>query len=88
MNSQHRAIRILLQEMGPRRAESYIQAFDLRDNESMYIIEREVRRKSIQQIASAHTVSAETVKRRRRSGFQKIAEQINHSSTISAAMMQ
>lgn len=88
MNSQHRAIRVLLQEMGPRRAENYIQAFDLRDDESMYIIEREVRRKSIQQIASAHTVSAETVKRRRRSGFQEIAEQINHSSTISAAMMQ
>lgn len=88
MNSQHRAIRVLLQEMGPRRAENYIQAFDLRDDESMYIIEREVRRKSIQQIASAQNVSAETVKRRRRSGFQKIAEQINHSSTISAAMMQ
>lgn len=88
MNSQHRAIRVLLQEMGPRRAENYIQAFDLRDDESMYIIEREVRRKSIQQIASAHNVSAETVKRRRRSGFQKIAEQINHSSTISTAMMQ
>ena len=63
MNSQHRAIRVLLQEMGPRRAENYIQAFDLRDDESMYIIEREVRRKSIQQIASAHNVSAETVKR-------------------------
>ena len=60
MNSQHRAIRVLLQEMGPRRAENYIQAFDLRDDESMYIIEREVRRKSIQQIASAHNVSAET----------------------------
>lgn len=88
MNSQNRAIRVLLQEMGPRRAENYIQAFDLRDDESMYIIEREVRRKSIQQIASAQNVSAETVKRRRRSGFQKIAEQINHSSTISAAMMQ
>lgn len=29
MNSQHRAIRVLLQEMGPRRAENYIQAFDL-----------------------------------------------------------
>ena len=41
MNSQHRAVRVLLQEMGPRRAESYIQAFDLRDDESMYIIERE-----------------------------------------------
>ena len=88
MNSQHRAIRVLLQEMGPRQAENYIQAFDLRDDESMYIIEREVRRKSIQQIASAHTVSADTVKRRRRSGFQKIAEQIKHSSISSAAMMQ
>ena len=53
MKSKHRAILVLLKEMGPSRAENYKQAFDLRDDESMYIIEREVRRKSIQQIASA-----------------------------------
>lgn len=76
MNSQHRVIRTLLQEMGPRRAESYIRAFDLRDDEAQYIIEREVLQKSIQQIAAKHNVSQETVKRRRKSGFRKIADQI------------
>lgn len=76
MNSQHRVIRTLLHEMGPRRAESYIRAFDLRDDEAQYIIEREVLQKSIQQIAAKHNVSQETVKRRRKSGFRKIADQI------------
>ena len=31
----------------------------------------------IQQIAASHNVSQETVKRRRKSGFQKIAEQLS-----------
>ena len=61
--------------MGPRRAESYIRAFDLQDDEAQYIIEREARRRSIQEIADDHNVSPETVKRRRKSGFSKIAEQ-------------
>lgn len=76
MNSQHRAIRALLSSMGPRRAESYIKAFDLYEDEALYIIEREVFQKSVQQIAAAHNVSEETVKRRRKSGFQKISDQI------------
>lgn len=77
MNSQHRTIRAVLSAMGPRRAESYIRAFDLQDDEARYIIEREVMRMSVQQIAAAHNVSQETVKRRRKSGFQKIADQLN-----------
>jgi len=77
MNSQSRTIRAVISSMGPRRAESYIRAFDLLEDEAEYIIEREVLKKSIQQIASAHNVSPETVKRRRKSGFQKIAEQIS-----------
>lgn len=76
MNSQHRAIRALLQSMGPRRAETYVRAFDLREDEAMYIIECEVLQKSIQQIAAVHNVSQETVKRRRKSGFAKIANQL------------
>lgn len=63
--------------MGPRRAESYIRAFDLQEDEAQYIIEREAMRKSIQQIADSHSVSQETVKRRRKSGFQKIADQLH-----------
>lgn len=77
MNSQNRAIRALLSTMGPRRAESYIRAFDLQEDEAQYIVEREAMRKSIQQIADFHNVSQETVKRRRKSGFQKIADQLH-----------
>ena len=76
MDSRHRAIRALLQSRGPRRAEAYVTAFDLREDESRYIIECEVMQKSIQQIAVSYNVSPETVKRRRKSGFQKIADQI------------
>ena len=76
MNSQHRTIRAILSTMGPIRAESYIRAFDLQEDEALYIIAREVRRESIQQIASTYNVSQATVKRRRKSGFSKIAEQI------------
>lgn len=75
MNSHCRTIRALLSEMGPRRAEAYIRAFDLYEDEALYIIEREVRKKSIQQISDEYSVSPETVKRRRKSGFRKIAEQ-------------
>lgn len=76
MDSRNQAIRALLSTMGPRRAESYVRAFDLQEDEAQYIIEREAMRMSLQQIAAAHNVSQETVKRRRRSGFQKIAYQL------------
>lgn len=76
MDSRCQAIRALLSTMGPRRAESYIRAFDLQADEAQYIVEREAMRRSIQQIAADHNVSPETVKRRRKSGFQKIADQL------------
>jgi len=77
MNIHSRTIRALLSEMGPLRAESYVRAFDLHEDEALYIIEREAKRKSIQQIADAYNVSPETVKRRRKSGFSKIINQIS-----------
>ena len=77
MNSRHLTIRTLLSAMGPRRAESYVMAFDLRPDEALYIIEREVHNRSIQEIAEKFNVSPETVKRRRKSGFEKIYTQIS-----------
>lgn len=44
MDSRCQTVRALLSAMGPRRAESYIRAFDLQDDEAQYIIEREARR--------------------------------------------
>lgn len=52
-------------------------AFDLRPDEALYIIEREVHNRSIQEIAEKFNVSPETVKRRRKSGFEKIYTQIS-----------
>lgn len=46
MNSQHRAIRALLQSMAPKRAIAYIRAFELPEEEAQYLIECDVRRKS------------------------------------------
>lgn len=80
MNSENRAIRALLYSMGPRRAESFIRAFDLRDDEANYIIDQEVKRLSIQEIADAYNVSQETVKRYRKTGFQKISQQMKDTS--------
>lgn len=77
MDSRRQAIRAVLASMGPRRAESYIRAFDLQEDETQYIVEREAMRMSIQQIARKHNVSRETVERRRRTGLQKITDQIH-----------
>lgn len=76
MDSRRQTIRAILYSMGPRRAESYIRAFDLQDDEAQYIVEREAMRMSIHQIARKHNVSRETVERRRRSGLQKIVDQL------------
>lgn len=76
MDSRNQAVRAVLAAMGPRRAEAYIRAFDLQEDEAQYIIEREALRWSIQQIAEKHSVSQETVKRRRKSGFRKISDQL------------
>ena len=42
----------------------------------MVLIEKEARGKSIQQIAMEHNMSVETVKRRRRSALEKIANSL------------
>lgn len=82
MNSRNQIIRALLAEMGPARVESYVSAFDLYEEEALFIIEREAHKKSVSEIARENHVSIETVKRRRRSGFTKIAEQLDTFETL------
>lgn len=79
MNDQHRAIRALLQAMAPKRAVSYIQSFDLPKEEELFLIECDVRRKSCVQAALDNHATAEVVKRRRRSAYQHIADQLEHN---------
>jgi DNA-directed RNA polymerase specialized sigma24 family protein len=73
MNSQHRAIRALLTTMPPKRAIEYVQAFELPADEEYCVIQREVRKKSLQQIAQELNLSQEAVKDRRRWAFGKMA---------------
>lgn len=77
MNEKSRMIRALLAEMSPKRAAEYVKAFELPWDEELYIIERDIRKKSVVQIAMEHYISPETVKRRRRSGYTKIASELN-----------
>lgn len=78
MNAQHKAIRALLTTMAPRRAISYIQAFELPEEEERCLIECDVRRKSHVQVSDMLHLSPECVKKRRRSAYAKIADQLNH----------
>lgn len=78
MNAQHRAIRALLKSMSPKRAEAYIKAFGLRDDEEAVLIEGDVRGLSYVQIADKLHLTPEVVKRRRRLAYSKIADAIQH----------
>lgn len=77
MNSQHRAIRALLSSMSPRRAVSYIQSFQLRQDEEAVLIECDVRGLSYVQAADKLHLTPEVIKRRRQRAYSKIADEIN-----------
>lgn len=77
MKSQHRAIRALLQGMAPKRAISYIKSFDLPEEEELFLIECDVRRKSRVQAAIEHITTTEVVKNRRASAYAHIADHLN-----------
>lgn len=81
MNSQHRAIRALLSSMSPRRAEAYIKAFQLREEETAVIIEGDIKGLSHIQIANKLHLSLDTEKRRRQSAYRKIADDIEHTAS-------
>lgn len=64
--------------MAPKRAISYIKAFELPEEEEACLIERDVRKRSYIQISEAMNMSPETVKKRRHNAFAKIADQLNN----------
>lgn len=78
MNSQHRAIRALLQSMSPRRAVEHIQSFQLQAEEELFLIECDVRGLSYAQAADKHSTTPEVIKRRRQRAYAKIADELNH----------
>ncbi len=76
MDSRNRAIRSLIREMSPWRAEDYIQAFHLPEKETICLIERDVYDLSYTQICEKYGFSPEAVKESRRKAFRKIADAI------------
>lgn len=78
MDHQHKEIRRRLSTMAPRRAREYILAFELQPYEEVCLIECEVNGKSTVEVARQINASPEFVKKKRRSAFSKIADQINN----------
>ena len=78
MNSQHKAIRSLLTTMAPRRAIEYIRSFELPEEEELFLIECDVRRKSYVKVADDNHTTPEVIKRRKNSAYSHIADQINN----------
>lgn len=81
MNSQHKAIRALIREMSPRRAEDYIRAFHLPGKETTCLIERDVNDLSYVQICEKHGFSPEVVKESRRKAYAKIADALEYEKS-------
>ena len=72
MNPQAKEIRKRLSKMAPMQAAALIQSFGLPEYEEETLIFREIRGKSLQQIADLQNVSIDTVKRRRRAALSKM----------------
>lgn len=77
MKLRHKIIRAYLLEMSPERALDYLHSFHLPKDEELYIIEREINRKSIVKIADDHNTSERAVGEARKRAFGKIADAID-----------
>ena len=78
MNTQHKAIRALIQAMAPNRAKDYIKSFDLPEEEELFLLECDVRRKSQVKAADDNHTTLEVVKKRKMSAYAHIADEINN----------
>ena len=74
MDDRTHAVRAMLRGMCPSASIPYIQSFQLPEEEERVLIECDARRKSVQQVAMAMSLSPETVWRRRRAALMKIAK--------------
>ena len=64
--------------MAPKRAADYIHSFDLPEEEELYLLECDVKRKSYVQAAMDNHTTPEVIKRRKMSAYAHIADGINH----------
>lgn len=76
MNTQHREIRALLSSMSPKRAEQAVRLVGLPADEEAAVLAVDVQGQSCLQTAARLHVSVDTVKRLRRSAYQKLQDEI------------
>ena len=72
MEIKAKALREAIKDLTPGKSVPVIQSFGLTPEEEKYIIEGDVNRKSVVQIAMENNVSPETVKRRREKAYARI----------------
>lgn len=77
MDSQHRAIRALLQSMAPKRAIEYVRSFELPELEEKLLIECDVRKRSYASLYCAG-YSEKVIKDAKRRAYAKIEDAINN----------
>lgn len=73
MDSASKAIRGKIMKMPPKEAIQFVKSFELPEDEELFIIEHDIRKKSIVFLSTQNAVSIETVCRRRRDGYLKMA---------------
>lgn len=76
MNTRHREIRALLSSMSPKRAEQAVRLVGLPPDEETAVLAVDVHGQSCLQAADRLHVSVDTVKRLRRSAYQKLQDEI------------
>lgn len=62
----------------PRGVRRYIRSFELPEEEELYLIECDVRKKSVVQASLDHHSTPDVVKRRRQAAYAHIADAINN----------
>lgn len=67
--------------MSPRRAETYIKSFHLPNEEELFLIECDVRDRSVVSVAMEYGFTPDTVKRKRRRAYAHIADELNNERT-------
>lgn len=72
MDKTRRELRHKIKTMAPPRAVEFVAAFDLPPQEAFCIIECDVRKRSCVEVSQRLYTSEETVKRRRRAGYEKM----------------
>ena len=77
MDMKSNAIRHVLSKADPMTAIKIVASFNLLDEEEECIILHDIRGQSVVSIADRLCTSVETVKRRRRSGYLKMADALN-----------